>query len=290
MRRAFERAATTYDDAAVLQREVGDRMLERLDLVRLDPERVLDIGAGTGRATRKLRRRYRKGRVVALDLALAMLRQQRARLGWLRSPRSIPRLVCGDAEALPFAAASADLVFSNLVLQWCNDLDRTLAEFRRVLKPGGLAMFTTFGPDTLKELRASWAVADEQAVGRTHVNAFIDMHDIGDALLRAGFADPVMDVERIRLTYTDFAALAQELKLLGARNLTHGRPSGLTGKDRFARLRAAYEQFRDSQGRLPASFEVIYGHAWAPERRPVSLPGAGAETRIPLRQIKSRRG
>jgi malonyl-CoA O-methyltransferase len=215
-RLAFERAAATYDEAAALQSEVGDRMLERLDLVRLQPARVLDLGAGTGEFSKALLKRYRKANVVSLDLALNMLRHTQSRGGWLRKPAC----VCGDGERLPFADDSFELVFSNLMLQWCMDLEPVFTELRRVLAPGGLLMFTTFGPDTLRELRASWEAID----GYTHVNAFIDMHDVGDALVRTHWAEPVMDSERITVTYREVRTLMQDLKHLGAHNVTAGRP------------------------------------------------------------------
>lgn len=280
MRQAFEQAAHTYDAVAVLQNEVNTRLLKRLELVVLKPQTILDVGCGTGRALKGLHKRFRNARIVALDIALSMLRQSRTqRTGLLRRPL----LICGDAESLPLADSSVDLLFSNLTVQWCNQLEFTLAEFRRVLAPGGLAMFTTLGPDTLRELRASWSEVDTF----NHVNAFIDMHLIGDALLRAGFADPVMDMEMMYLTYTDIFQLMRELKLIGARNNTLGRPQGLTGKGRLQKLAAAYEAFRTPAGTLPVSYEVIYGHAWALEKQQHSTHnGAGREVHIPLNQLK----
>ncbi|MBK1691877.1 malonyl-ACP O-methyltransferase BioC [Ectothiorhodospira mobilis] len=264
VRRTFDRAAASYDQAAVLQREVCSRLLERLSWIRLSPARVLDAGAGTGQGVRDLRRRYRGARVVALDLSPAMLRTAARAAGWWRRPA----LVCGDVETLPFADARFDLVFSSLAVQWCNDLERALAEFRRVLAPGGLLMFTTLGPDTLVELRRAWSAVD----GRPHVSDFVDMHDIGDALVRAGFADPVMDMERMTLTYGDVRGLMGDLKAIGATNAAQGRGRGLTGPARLRAVEMAYEAFRDGEGRLPATYEVIYGHAWAPQapapRRP----------------------
>jgi malonyl-CoA O-methyltransferase len=271
-RRAFERAAAVYDQAAVLQREIADRMLERLDYIRIEPRIILDLGAGTGYAVEPLQRRYRRARILALDFALNMVRASRRRGSWLKRPHC----VCADAEALPLADGSVDLLFSNATLQWCNDLERTFGELLRVLRPGGLLMFSTFGPDTLTELRDAWAVAD----GFSHVNLFLDMHDIGDALVRARFADPVMDGERITLTFKDLRSLMEELKLLGAHNVTTARPRGLTGRRRLAAVERAYETHR-SDGRLPATYEVVYGHAWVPEQKPVTNGVA-----IPLEAIK----
>lgn len=260
-RRSFERAAPGYDDSAVLQREIADRLLERLDYVRLVPARILDLGCGTGYAVEALHRRYRRAQVVALDFALPMLAQARRRGSWLRRPQCL----CADAERLPLADGAVDLIVSNATLQWCNDLPGTFAEALRVLRPGGLFMFTTFGPDTLKELRAAWSAVD----GYSHVSPFPDMHDLGDALVRTRFADPVMDAERITVTYDRLADLMRDLKAIGARNATDSRPRGLTGPRRLAALERAYERSR-LDGRLPASYEVVYGHAWVPEQKPMA--------------------
>jgi len=256
-RRAFCRAAPRYDEVAVLQREIGRRMLERLQLVRLQPQLILDLGAGTGLAIDGLMRRYPKARLLALDFALPMLQRARHRGWWLRRPAC----VCADLEQLPIADATIDLIYSNAALQWSNDLEATFREFLRVLKPGGLLMFTTFGPDTLKELRLAWSAVD----GYSHVSNFPDMHDVGDALLRARFADPVVDVDRMTLTYPDVDGLMRDLKVLGAHNVTRQRPRGLTGRGRLQAMRVAYESYRRGD-LLPASYEVVYGHAWVPER------------------------
>jgi malonyl-CoA O-methyltransferase len=191
-----------------------------------------------------------------------MLQAAGRRQSWLRRFAR----VCADAAQLPFADGSVDLILSNLMLQWC-DPDRVFAEFRRVLCPQGLLCFTTLGPDTLCELRSAWATVDSH----THVNQFIDMHDIGDALVRAGFASPVLDVERYTLTYLDVQKVAADLKDTGAHNSTAGRPRGLTGRGRFAALQAAYEAFR-RDGRLPATYEVVFAHAWTPAG-PARRPG-----------------
>jgi malonyl-CoA O-methyltransferase len=194
VRRSFDRASTSYDAAAVLQSEVRDLLLERLELTALDPRLVLDAGAGTGHASRALTRRYPKARVLAVDSALGMLRAAAAQQSWFRPFTR----VCADAARLPLQNGSVDLILSNFMLPW-SDPDDVFAEFRRVLAPRGLLSFTSLGPDTLKELRAAWAQVDPHS----RVIAFLDMHDIGDALVRAGFAAPVLDVERYTMTYTD---------------------------------------------------------------------------------------
>lgn len=261
LRAHFGRAAATYDAAAVLQREIADRMLARLDVVKQIPAIVLDAGCGTGYCAQVLARRYRSARIIGIDLAAPMAARARRAAGWFARSR----FVCGDLEAMPLPAASVDLTVSNLTLQWC-DLTRALAELRRVLRPGGLLMFTSFGPDTLDELRRAWHAAD----AGVHVHAFIDMHDIGDALLRAGFADPVMDVDRLTVTYGDVEQVVRDLKALGASNAAHGRARGLTGKSRYARFKAAYQALaRD--GCIPATYEVVYGHAWVSEAAPVKF-------------------
>jgi malonyl-CoA O-methyltransferase len=281
VKRAFARAAPTYDAAAVLQREVGSRMLSRLDVVKLAPATIVDAGCGTGEATLELAARFPAARVVGFDLALPMVRAARERalrgrsiyrrlLAPIRGVAAAgPQFVCADLAALPFSGVTFDLAWSNLALQWVNDLPRAFAEMRRVLKVGALFTFTTLGPDTLKELAAAFARAD----GHTHVSRFIDMHDIGDMLVHAGFADPVMDMECLTVTYETPAALMRELKALGATNATRGRPRGLTGRGRFARATAELEKLR-RDGRLPATFEVVYGHAWKgePKRTAEGLP------------------
>jgi malonyl-CoA O-methyltransferase len=264
VRRSFAQAAATYDANAFLQREIADRLLERLDYVKLAPHRILELGSGTGYATKKLVERFRQAEITALDIAQNMLVQART----LAAPHWAARLfgrapsiayVCGDAEAAPLADGSVDLVFSCLTLQWC-DAEKALAEAARVLKPKGLLMFATLGPDTLKELRAAFRAIDD----KPHVNQFIDMHDIGDIMVRAGLADPVMDQEVLTLTYAELKPLLKELKGIGAHNVLPGRHAGLMGRARWRRMEAAYETFR-RDGRLPATYEVVYGHAWKPE-------------------------
>jgi malonyl-CoA O-methyltransferase len=270
-RRSFERSAARYDQVAVLQREIADRMMERLELIKIQPRTILDVGAGTGYATEALLKRYPKAHVFALDFAYPMLQQARRRGRWLRRPRC----VCADAERLPLTDGSVDLLFSNATLQWCNDLDATFREFLRVLRPNGLLMFSTFGPDTLQELRGAWSRVD----GYGHVSRFADMHDLGDGLMQARFAEPVMDMEYLTLTYSEVGDLMRDLKTLGAHNASSDRPRGLTGKARMAAVKQAYEAFR-RDGRLPASYEVVYGHAWVPEQKP--LAGEEGGVAVPL--------
>jgi len=288
VRRAFGRAAGTYDAAAVLQREIGARLASRLDVVKLAPTAILDAGCGTGEAIGELAARYPAARIVAVDAAWPMVAAARERsargrstfarlLGsFSRGGPPAPALVCADVVALPLKPASVDLVWSNLVLQWVADLPRAFAEWRRALRVGGLCTFTTFGPDTLKELRQAFARVD----GHAHVSRFVDMHDLGDMLVHAGFADPVMDMETITVTYPTPVALLAELKAIGATNQTRGRPRGLTGRSRHRALVDALAALA-REGRVPATFEVVYGHAWKgePKRSAEGLPVVRFEKR-----------
>ncbi|MCY7386811.1 MAG: malonyl-ACP O-methyltransferase BioC [Burkholderiales bacterium] len=264
VRRSFGDAAKTYDGNAFLQREIADRLFERLQYIKLQPATVLDVGCGTGYATAKLRERYTEANIIGLDLAPQMLvtaRSQAKSASWLkRVTGRAPSLcwLCSDAESLPFKNESIDFVMSNLTLQWCNP-EIVAKEVVRVLKPNGLFMFTTLGPDTLKELRAAFRAVDD----KPHVNKFVDMHDIGDILVHAGFADPVMDQEVITLTYNELKPLLKELKGIGAHNVQNGRSTGLMGRYRWQRMVTAYEAFRKGE-RLPATYEVVYGHARKP--------------------------
>ncbi len=277
VRRSFDRAAPTYDAAAVLQHEVCRRSLERLDFIRHAPARILDAGCGTGNAWRGLAARYPGARLLALDLAPGMLRQAGTAVPWhQRLLRRSPAAICGDLEQLPLAAGCIDLAWSNLALQWVNALPQAFAEMRRVLAPGGLFMFTTFGPDTLKELRAAQAGTD----GHTHVSGFIDMHDIGDLLVQAGFADPVIDMETFTLTYPDVKSLMRDLKAIGAHNAAADRPPALSGKSWLEAVTRNYEPLRHD-GKLPATFEVVYGHAW----RPVPRLGPGGRPVIDIKPL-----
>jgi malonyl-CoA O-methyltransferase len=280
LRASFDRASGSYEAAATLQARVADELLERLGAFRFEPRVVLDSGSGTGRVTRALKRRYPKALVMALDIAPGMLREAQRHQGLLRRFAR----VCADAQRLPLAAASVDLVFSSLMLQWCEPLSQALAEVRRVLKPTGFFAFSTLGPDTLHELRAAWAAVD----GASHVNRFLDVHDVGDALAHAGLAEPVLDVDRLALSYPDTLGLMRDLKAIGAHNVTAGRPRTLSGRGRLARMSAAYEAFR-RDGQLPATYEVIYGACWGAAGGGREFPGQPpGEVRIAPDSIRRR--
>jgi malonyl-CoA O-methyltransferase len=260
VRRNFVRAAAGYDASAVLQREVATRMLERLDYVKIEPQRVLDVGCGTGGSLAALSERYPKSYVLGADASEAMLlagRGQRSRLRWLLPfmRGNTTSLLAADVQALPLKAASLGLIWSNLMLHWLEDPLPAFREMHRALDVGGLLMFSTFGPDTLKELRACFSD------GYEHTHRFIDMHDYGDMLVGCGFADPVMDVEILTMTYAGVDDLFSDLRRNGASCAMQERRRGLMGRKTWQAARAAYEKlFKD--GRLPATFEIVYGHAW----------------------------
>jgi malonyl-CoA O-methyltransferase len=252
IRRHHDRASAGYDAAAVLAGLLREAMIARLEWIAFVPECVLDLGCGTGHGAAALAARWSRARVIALDAAPRMLAEARrlapaARIEWF----------CAEAEAIPLPDASVDLVFSNLLLPWCENIDAVFAEAARILKPRGLFTFTTLGPDTLAELRVAWRAVD----GAAHVHPFTDMHDLGDGLVRAGFAEPVLDVSRYTLTYRDVGALMRDLKATGSQNAASARPRGLTGRGPIAAMTEAYEPFR-ADGVLPASFEAVFGQAW----------------------------
>lgn len=276
---SFSRSAQDYAEHAVLQRTVAARLLERLELINISPKVIVDAGSGPGDAARQLAMRYKGAQVLQLDLSMEMLSQSRSHDSRFFSKQ---KYVCGDAESLPLINNSAELVFSSLMLQWCNDLDAAFTQIKSTLTKQGLFLFATLGPDTLKELRSSWAEVDDGV----HVNTFIDMHDVGDALIRAGFVEPVMDVEHITLTYEDCFSLMKDLKTLGASNADEDRSKGLTGKNKIKGLESAYEKYR-TEGQLPATYEVVYGHAWTPLQES-SFDSLVNEAYFPISSLKIR--
>jgi len=269
----FERAAQSYDGAAVLQREIAKRMGQRLDYIKQQPKRVLDVGCGTGYITEDCLKRYPKAEIIAVDIAHSMTKKTMAHGGWRRKPKAI----CADAESLPLQADSIDVVLSSLMLQWSNDLNKVFTGFHHVLAPNGLLLFSTFGPETLTEIRQSWSHVDKTP----HTSDFPDMHEIGDALLQAGFQDPVTDMEMITMTYANVRQLMRDIKQIGASNTDSARSKGLMGKNKLKAFESAYEQFKTSEGLYPASWEIIYGHAWLGE----GLKVEGFENIIPIKAL-----
>lgn len=252
LRKIFNHAAHTYDASAVLYREVAHRLLENLDFVRMTPQRILDLGAGTGYITQLLKKRYPYAQIISVDFSTAMLQQSKC---------TEALSICADTAQIPLLDASVDLIVSGLMLPWCNDISAVFAQMQRVLKAGGLLLFSTFGPDTLAEMRASWAMVDEMS----HVHLFFDLHDVGDALMHTGFSDPVIQTEWLTLMYGDIKNLFLDLKNTGAVNMLLERRMTLTGKERFQKFLAEYETYRD-KNKLPATFEIIYGHCWKSEK------------------------
>lgn len=264
MRTDFCRAAASYDEVAVLAREVSLRMTARLDLVKLSPARVADIGCATGDGIRALQARYPQAFPLAIDYAPEMLAEVKRHARWMdKLLRRASRCIAGDVRALPLKGGTLGLAWSNLMLHWLDDPLPAFRELQRVLEVGGLLMFSVLGPDTLKELRAA---------GATTLRRFHDMHDLGDMLMAAGFADPVMDMETIALTYASPRGLLRDQRLLGVRD-------GLLGPLGFREGRRVFRawQAQPSEGRLPATFEIVYGHAWKAE------PKATADGRAIIR-------
>jgi malonyl-CoA O-methyltransferase len=280
VQRAFGRAAGSYEDNDGLQRRVQSRLIERLGYYEGAPERVLDLGCGTGRGAAILKRRWPRAQVIALDIALPMLRAARRHAGWMK-PFS---RVCGDALALPLPDRSVDVLHSSLCIQWCESPRELFSEFARVLKPGGFMAVSTLGPDTLHELRQAWATADNTY---PHVSRFLDMHDLGDAALAAGLRDPVLDADHLLSRYAHPRDLLRELKGLGATNADAHRERGLTGKARFARMFDAYETLR-VDGMIPATWEVVELHAWGPPEGQPRRTGGQEIATFPIERLRKR--
>ncbi|MCD6055400.1 MAG: malonyl-[acyl-carrier protein] O-methyltransferase BioC [Gammaproteobacteria bacterium] len=278
IKKAFNRAAQTYDEASVLQTITGEALIARLSLLKLNPRTILDLGAGTGKVTSALSQYYPKADVIALDLAEQLLKKIHS------YDKNIGR-ICAQAPFLPVADHSVDFVFSNASLHWFGDLTVLFAEVQRVLTPNGLFLFSLWGTDTLFELKKAWQAVDQYI----HVNSFYDMHNVGDALIFAGFTEPVLDVDHYTLTYSTLNDLFYDLKAMGSHNAAAARFQGLTGKGCFANLEASYEIYRQEEG-LPATYEVIFGHAFAPdlESTKSKTKSSGKITRVPVSAILSR--
>ena len=282
LRHSFGRAAAGYSDVAVLQREVESRLLEQLDaLGERQPLRILDIGSGPGRASGVMKGRWRKAEVIAMDIALPMLRQVPRNTRFWRPVRR----VCGEASQLPFSDGSVDVIFSNLCLQWVPDLPQALSEFRRVLREGGLLLFSTFGPDTLVELREAYLQAGER---QPPLSPFAAIEQVGDAMIGAGFRNPVLERDLFKLDYASVMDLMRELRAIGAGDARIQRPRGLGGKSRQKNMIAAYEALREA-GRVPSTWEVITASAWAPAAGTPRREGAVDIASFPADRISVRK-
>lgn len=274
--KAFNTQASYYEQAAKVQHEIGQRLLERLQYIKINPRYILDLGCGPGGFSRELALLYPKAQIVGLDLALAMLQEARKKQGWRRKWS----LIAADMMHLPFATGLFDLVFANQVIHWANPLELAFRELNRVMNVNGCFMFTTLGPDTFKELKESWAIVHSFA----HINQFADMHDVGDLLLSEYFLDPVMDMESLAVHYQSTAHLVSALKKQGVRNINPQRNKGLTGKGAWQSFAAQYQTLCTLEGKYPLTYEVVYGHAWKGERQKTS---SGIEAFIPISSIKS---
>ncbi len=276
---AFRRAAPSFEERSVIAPLAAEELIDRLAVVRKTPARILDIGAGTGRTTRQIAQRYPDAEIIAVDVCSAMFEQwPRARrtlssLFGLGRHHSGPHRVVADAANLPLADASMDFVVSNLALPCC-DPERFMAEVARVLTPGGVVMFTTVGPDTLRELAQAWESAGEAA----RLTPFPDMHDLGDIMLKAGLADPVVDMDMLTITHRHLVDLWADLRGTGSRCLRLDRTVTLTGRGTFRRVQEALDAQRDDAGLLRTTVELVHGHAFAPEAPAARIDGSGGRT------------
>ena len=274
VQRRFDRAAAGFDTVDFVHATTRDGLLGRLAPMVIEPRTILDLGAATGSATRDLAKSFRRARVVAVDLSRNMLEQTRRKQGWFSRVTTVQ----ADAAALPIANQSIDIVFANQLLPWVGNPAQTFSEVARVLADDGLFLFATLGPDSLSEIRRAWAALDSDV----HVNLFPDMHDIGDAAVRAGLRNPVLDVDRLTVTYEDTESLFHELTAMGARNSLSKRNRSLSPAKRFKAMKAALNSSRDG-GPLTLELEIVYGHCWGSGARTVDGEFRVAAERIGLR-------
>jgi len=275
VRRRFDRAAVSFDDADFVHRVTRDGLLARIHPMSIDVTTVIDLGSATGAAVRPLEKRFRGAKVIAIDLSGQMVAATRRKRAWLSKAASVQ----ADARFLPFADASIDVIFSNLLLPWISEPAAAFSEINRVLREDGLFAFATLGPDSLLELRHAWRTADDSA----HVNRFPDMHDIGDALVNAGLRDPVLDVDRLSVTYKSSDALFRDLTATGARNSLQHRARGLVGRQRFRKMTESLHAGSDD-GEIALELELVYGHCWGRGLHDPSRGVAVDATNIPLRR------
>ena len=272
VRRRFDRAASGFDAVDFVHSTTREGLLARLSPMLIDAKTVVDLGCATGTASSALSRQFRRARIISIDLSHQMLRQAQRK----RSLFSRGTMIQANAVALPLASQSVDLVFSNMLLPWVSEPATLFAEIARVLRTDGLFVFSALGPDSLKELRQAW-----QDVGNgAHVNRFLDMHEFGDAAVRSGLRDPVLDIDRLQVTYEKPQALFDDLTAMGGRNSLLNRRRSLLGTSRFEAMTGALA----GVGALTLDLELIYGHCWGSGARP-----DGDEVRIDALQI-GRRG
>ena len=275
MRRRFERAATGFDSADFVHAETRQGLLDRLEGLTITASTVVDLGSATGSAMPALGKRFKRAHVVAVDLAANMLAEGRRKKSWFAKSS----FVQADAAGLPFANESVDVIFANLLLPWVTDPGPIFSEVARVLRKEGLFAFATLGPDSLQEVARAWSAVDDHA----HANRFLDMHDLGDGLVNAGLRDPVLDVDRLEISYNDSSRFFADLTAVGARNVLSARPPGLTGRGRFAAMTEALEN-ATKDGALSLDLELVYGHCWGagPKKDPSNW-GVDAGS-IPIRR------
>jgi len=275
IRRRFERAASSFDDADFVHAVTREGLMTRLAPLLVDAKTVVDLGAATGATSRSLEKRFKGAKLVSVDIAIEMLKRGRARKTWLAKTA----FAQARAQQLPFADASVDVVFSNLLLPWIDDPTPVFSEVARVLRKGGLFAFATLGPDSLQEISRAWAAVDTAA----HVNRFFDMHILGDGLVNAGLRDPVLDVDRLAVKYSSSANIFRDLTSVGGRNALRGRAPGLTGRQSFDRMTAALNGAA-VDGKIALDLELVYGHCWGagPKNDPANYRIDASQ--IPVRQ------
>lgn len=272
--KAFSKHAADYEHAAKVQKEIGNRLFERLQYLKIAPRRILDLGCGPGGFSKELTLLYPKAQVIGMDLSLAMLEQAKGKQSWRRKWS----LVAADMQKMPFATGIFDLVFANQVIHWSSSLAHVFRELNRVMNVDGCLMFTTLGPDTFKELKTAWSDANQYA----HINEFVDMHDIGDCLMSEHFLDPVMDMELLSIHYETLPQLLRALRTQGVRNINPQRNHGLTGKSAWKQFETRYATMQTATGKYPLTYEVVYGQAWKGGQRKMEH---GIETFIPVSRI-----
>ena len=275
---SFNKAAQHYEAAAIVQGMIGEQLLDQLSFIKIAPQQIIDLGCATGYLTEKIAQRYPKANVLGVDMAEQMIAQA------MQRETTQLQFTCQCAEDLLLPSNSVDLIISNLMLHWCDDFPRVLAQCLRVLKPNGLLLFASLGPDTLHELKNSWQNIDQHQ----HVHDFIDMHDIGDILLQQGWHDPVMYRQDMTVSYADVLEVMHSIKAIGAQNIHAQRFRGLQGKAVIERLQHIYQtNYGQQDDKLPVTYEVMYGHAWKPTQGKQSIADDGS-VMVPISGIKQR--